>query len=112
LTDKNNEKIYVSLVVPCFNEEAVLLLFYTEAVRALSIIRPEKEFEFIFVDDGSKDKTLDILRSLAIKDSHVHYISFLHTASQSPRLLFCCGKRRNGYGRTPRCLPECVCLRD
>lgn len=64
----------LSLVVPCFNEEAALPPFYEEASRVL--VSMDIEAEFIFIDDGSKDKTLEILRSLAIKDPRVHYVSF------------------------------------
>jgi len=65
---------YLSLVVPCFNEEAAVPLFYDEAVRICSPIN--EQFEIIFVDDGSKDNTLNILRQLANQDKRVHYISF------------------------------------
>lgn len=64
----------LSLVVPCFNEEDALPPFYAEASRALDTM--DIEVEFVFIDDGSKDKTLEILKSLASKDSRVHYISF------------------------------------
>jgi len=64
----------LSLVVPCFNEEDALPPFYAEASRVLDTM--DIEAEFVFIDDGSKDKTLEILRSLASKDSRVHYISF------------------------------------
>ncbi len=64
----------LSLVVPCFNEEDALPPFYAEAVRVLDTM--DIEAEFVFVDDGSKDKTLEILRSLASKDPRVHYVSF------------------------------------
>ena len=64
----------LSLVVPCFNEEDALPPFYAEACRVLELM--DIEAEFLFIDDGSKDKTLEILRSLAIKDPRVHYVSF------------------------------------
>lgn len=76
MIDSNTVQIYLSLIVPCFNEEAAIPLFYAETIKTLSKIQPEKEFEFVFVDDGSKDKTLAILRNLAAQDNRVHYISF------------------------------------
>ncbi len=65
----------VDLIVPCFNEEQVVELFYTETSKVINEISGY-EFNFIFVDDGSRDKTIDILKSLAEKDSKVKYISF------------------------------------
>lgn len=64
----------LSLVVPCYNEEDALPPFYAEACRVLDTMGIEAEF--VFVDDGSKDKTLEILRSLASKDLRVRYVSF------------------------------------
>ncbi|MBQ8297929.1 MAG: glycosyltransferase family 2 protein [Ruminococcus sp.] len=69
----------VTIVVPCYNEEEVLPLFYDEIIKvtdSMSVQYPELEFEFLFVNDGSKDKTLEIFRSLADKDKRVRYISF------------------------------------
>ena len=65
----------VDLIVPCFNEEQVLPLFWEEAFRMVSEI-PDYEFGFLFVDDGSKDRTLAILRGLADEHPEVSYISF------------------------------------
>ena len=69
-------KLFV--IVPCYNEEAALPHFLPE-IRKTSK-RLFKDYgvvlETLFVDDGSKDKTLEILRSAAKKDSNVHYISF------------------------------------
>ncbi|MBQ4473915.1 MAG: glycosyltransferase family 2 protein [Lachnospiraceae bacterium] len=65
----------VDLIVPCFNEEQVLPLFWEEAFRTVSEI-PGYEFGFLFVDDGSKDRTLAILRELADEHPEVSYISF------------------------------------
>ncbi|MBQ4347783.1 MAG: glycosyltransferase family 2 protein [Firmicutes bacterium] len=65
----------VSVIVPCHNEEEVLPLFYAAITeKAAEFI--SDEFEFIFVDDGSKDKTLSILREYSAADERVRYISF------------------------------------
>ena len=64
-----------SIVVPCYNEEEALPLFY-EAVENVISSMQELEFEYVFVDDGSRDGTLEILRSLSAKDEKVHYVSF------------------------------------
>ena len=68
----------VSIVVPCYNEEESLPLFYDEIKRVSSEMKEKNElsFEYIFVDDGSKDKTLSILREMAKKDNEVRYVSF------------------------------------
>lgn len=69
----------VSVVVPCYNEQEVLPMFYDEITKttdSMSEQYPELEFEYVFINDGSKDKTLEILRSLADKDKRVRYISF------------------------------------
>ncbi len=64
----------ISLVVPCYNEEQCIEKYY-EAMKPVREKIPE-EFEFIFVDDGSKDKTLSIIKDLAKKDKQVRFISF------------------------------------
>lgn len=69
----------VSIVVPCYNEQEVLPLFYDEIIKVTNGMKsdfPELEFEFLFVNDGSKDRTLEIFRELADKDRRVRYISF------------------------------------
>lgn len=65
----------ISVVVPCFNEEEVLLLFYKKTREVLCEIE-NIEYELLFVDDGSKDRTKDILKTLSIKDAHCKFISF------------------------------------
>ena len=65
----------LSLVVPAFNEEEALPIFYEEALNVEKELSGV-ELEFIFVDDGSKDKTLEVLRELNQRDSRVHYVSF------------------------------------
>lgn len=73
------KKELISVVVPCYNEQEVLPLFYDEITRVsdeMSEKYSRLEFEFLFVNDGSKDKTLEILRELALKDERVRYVSF------------------------------------
>lgn len=65
----------VDIVVPCFNEEAVLNMFYEESSKIFDSLL-NYQFRYIFVNDGSKDKTLNVLRALAQKDRRVKYISF------------------------------------
>lgn len=65
----------LSVVVPCYNEEAALNLFYKEIVK-ISKKMNYLNFEFIFVDDGSQDKTLEIIKKLNNKDKRVRYVSF------------------------------------
>lgn len=65
----------ISIIVPCYNEEESLPLFYPR-VCALAEKMAPVAFEFIFVDDGSKDNTVKILRELNKKDPRVRYVSF------------------------------------
>jgi len=77
--------LYLSLVVPCYNEEAAIPLFYEEIVKILSVTR--EQFEVIFVDDGSKDNTLSILRQIANRDKRIHYISFSRNFGKEAAML-------------------------
>ena len=64
----------LSIIVPCYNEEEALPLFYDEVTKVLA--KMKCEYELLFVNDGSKDRTLRLLRVLGKKDAHVHYLSF------------------------------------
>lgn len=69
----------ISVVVPCYNEEEVLPMFYDEIIKVTDGMKKEHsdiDFEFLFINDGSKDKTLQIFHELADKDKRVRYISF------------------------------------
>ena len=70
---KTNKKL-ISLIVPCYNEEEALPLFYEETVKVLSTM--DVDYELILVDDGSKDKTLQVMQDLSAKNEHVKYVSF------------------------------------
>ena len=64
----------VSIIVPVYNEEEAIKIFYDKITEVSA--KMEADFEYIFVNDGSKDKTLELMRELAKKDSRVQYISF------------------------------------
>lgn len=68
----------ISVIVPCYNEELSLPYFFTELRKEADRISASKDIclEIIFVDDGSKDKTLELLREFSAEDACVHYISF------------------------------------
>ena len=69
------KKIKLSLVVPAYNEEEALPIFYDEVMKVEKELY-NVELEFLFVDDGSKDRTMEVLRELNSKDSRVHFVSF------------------------------------
>ena len=64
----------LSIIIPCFNEEEAIPLFFTEMENMKKTIT--HDLEYIFINDGSKDLTLQVLRDLAIKHNFVRYISF------------------------------------
>ena len=66
----------ISIIVPCFNEEESISLFYKETNKIVEKMKKKCSFEFIFVNDGSKDKTLEEFRKLAKNDKKIRYISF------------------------------------
>ena len=67
----------ISIVVPCYNEEEALPLYYEAMQPVLDELRAMgAEGSFVFVDDGSRDGTLRVLRGLAEKDDRCGYLSF------------------------------------
>lgn len=65
----------VSLIIPCYNEEKVIQLFYNEIVKVSEQLT-DYNFEFIFIDDGSKDYTLKIIKFLRESDDRIRFVSF------------------------------------
>lgn len=63
----------LSVVIPCYNEEESLPVVYEEVSKVLS---PVTEYELLFVNDGSRDKTLELIKQFAQSDRHVHFLSF------------------------------------
>ena len=64
----------LTLIVPCFNEQEALPFFYKEAISVLKNLN--YEYELLFINNGSKDNTLNILKDFADRDACVKYISF------------------------------------
>jgi glycosyltransferase involved in cell wall biosynthesis len=84
----------ISLIAPCYNEEKVIDLFYQEIQRTASSMAAYA-FEFIFVDDGSTDRTISILKKFAEDDSRVKFLSFSRNYGKEAAiyagLCFCTG---------------------
>ena len=64
----------ISVVIPVFNEEQNLLVLYDRLLNSVTLIT--NNYEFIFVNDGSKDNSLEIIKSLAEKNKQIKYIDF------------------------------------
>lgn len=73
MTNRRTNKL-LSIIVPCYNEQEALPIFYDEATKILSSLKVN--YELLLVNDGSKDNTLSIIKDLAKKDKHVVYLSF------------------------------------
>lgn len=65
----------VSLIIPCYFEEAAVPLFYQATAKVMDSL-PQYDFELIFVDDGSRDNTLTEIKKLSAADNRVKYLSF------------------------------------
>ncbi len=70
------KKPLISVVCPCYNEEPMLPLYYEKMRELVFAQLTDCDVELIFINDGSKDRTLPILRELATADERVKYISF------------------------------------
>ena len=77
----------LGLVVPCYNEQDVLQMFYDETVKVIRSLSGEFTCEIVFVDDGSTDQTLSIMQNLALKDPAVKYISFSRNFGKEAAML-------------------------
>ena len=94
----------ISCIVPCYNEEAALPYFLREIRKVADQMSAtyQSSFEFIFVDDGSKDKTLEILREAAVQDERVRYIAFSRNF----------GKEAAMYAGLQRCTGDYAAVMD
>lgn len=97
----------ISLVVPCFNEEKALPIFYEEANRIMAELDKSYKskgktfsYEYIFIDDGSRDETLKIMKELSDKDENVHYVSFSRNFGKEAALYAGLEKSKGNYVAT------------
>ena len=75
----------LSIVIPCYNEEESLRLLYKELIKVIKNI--EIDYKLLFVDDGSRDNTLKIIKELSEKDKNIKYISFSRNFGKEAALL-------------------------
>lgn len=76
----------LSMIVPCYNEEAVLPAFYDEMMHVADGCA-DYEFEILFVNDGSRDETQNIIESFAKKDERIKYVSFSRNFGKEAAML-------------------------
>ena len=83
------DKKLISIVVPCFNEEKAIPFFIEEMEKVITDMKKEfsLDFEYIFIDDGSKDKTPSILKDLSKKTENFRYIIFSRNFGKEAGLL-------------------------
>lgn len=81
-----SKKEKISIIVSCYNEEEALPLFYDEISKVMAEMT-ESDFELLFVNDGSKDQTLSVIKNLAKKDKRVRYISFSRNFGKEAAML-------------------------
>ncbi|MCK1221582.1 glycosyltransferase family 2 protein [Streptococcus uberis] len=77
----------LSIVIPCYNEEETIGPFLREMKKVEEQLSSQLIFDYLFINDGSKDKTLKVLREVAIEIPHVHYISFSRNFGKEAALL-------------------------
>lgn len=80
------KKNLITIIVPCYNEEKVINLFYEEITLTISSIH-NYDFEIIFIDDGSSDNTLNLIKDLSFKDTRIKYINFSRNFGKESAML-------------------------
>ncbi len=76
----------ITIIVPCYNEAEVIPRFY-EAVAAATAAVEDCAFSYLFIDDGSRDGTLDAIRALADAHDNVRYLSFTRNFGKEPAMM-------------------------
>jgi len=85
MKNETQNAVDASFVVPCFNEEETIPIFYETLLKTVEPL--EISFEIIFVDDGSRDHSLEKMRELSQKDSRVKFVSFSRNFGKESALL-------------------------
>lgn len=86
----------LSVIVPCYNEEKAILLFYKEFCKIYSCMK-DVEFQVIFIDDGSSDNTLNEIKKIADGDECCSYISFSRNFGKEAALYAGLNKASGNY---------------
>lgn len=76
----------ISLIIPCYNEEEMIFTLYDEITKVTEKLS-QYDFTLLFVDDGSKDKTLTLIKEKAALDQRVKYISFSRNFGKESSML-------------------------
>lgn len=76
----------ISIVIPCYNEEASLSLLYNELVKLMNS-HPNYAWEILMINDGSKDRTLEIIKDLRKKDNRICYIDLSRNFGKEKAML-------------------------
>lgn len=91
----------ITVIVPCYNEEEALHYYYEEMSKVMTSMN-NYDFELLFINDGSKDQTLQVIKELADKDQRVRYVSFSRNF----------GKEAAMYAGFENSTGDYVCLMD
>lgn len=86
----------LSIVIPCFNEQEAIPVFYEEIIKVADSLK-ELEFEFIFINDGSKDNTISVIKQLREKDNRIHFVSFSRNFGKEAALYAGLQKSKGDY---------------
>jgi len=78
-----NKDLYISIIIPCFNEEQVISHTYERVDKTMRSFE-HRDYELIFINDGSRDRTLELLRGFAKKGEHVKVLSFSRNFGHQP----------------------------
>ena len=114
----NGSKKLISLVVPCYCEEETVAPFYNEVIKVAEEMSDVANFEFIYVNDGSKDNTLCEIKKLAKLDKRVRFVSFSRNFGKEAGMYAGLSAARGDYIATmdvdlqdpPSLLPEMFAL--
>lgn len=88
-------KELISIIVPCFNEQEALPIFYKTIVPILKQLGPD--YELILVDDGSKDNTANIMKNIAKDDENVKYVIFSRNFGKESAMYAGLSKSKGDY---------------
>ena len=94
--DIMQKKDLISIIIPCFSEEEAIPVFYKEMSKITKKMN-NVDFELLFIDDGSYDKTLEVLRKIKKKDKKVHYRSFSRNFGKEAGMLAGLEKVKGDY---------------